>query len=142
MGCIQPKAVIAEFLDYISNCYYSCKILGRLKNQMRKTNHISKFTVVVALVMAIIAFVLGSAAFTPSLVLAVIALPLAIACSYFGVWRLSTITVYWAIAAFITVPISRNLHMEVDTSLVILGVAGLMLSTFLYINYERTKPVG
>jgi len=66
----------------------------------------------------------------------------AITCSYFGVWRLSTITVYWAIAAFITVPISRNLHIQVDTSLVILGVAGLMLSTFLYINYERTKPVG
>ena len=91
--------------------------------------------------MALIAFVLGSAPFTPALILVIIALPMAVGCSFFGVWRLSAITVYWAIAAFLAVPIAGSLPIGVDVSLVILGFVGLALSAFLYSNYERAKPV-
>ena len=91
--------------------------------------------------MALIAFVLGSAPFTPALILAIIALTMAVGCSFFGVWRLSTITVYWAIAAFLAVPIAGSLPIGVAVSLVILGFVGLALSAFLYTNYERAKPV-
>ena len=91
--------------------------------------------------MAVLAFVLGSAPFTPALALAVIALPVAIGCSFFfGVWRLSTITVYWSLAAFLAVPMSRNMGIRVDFSLVILGVVGLALSAFLYVSYMRSQP--
>ena len=106
---------------------------------MRKASRPAKFAVVVSLVMAVIAFVLGSAPFTPALVLATIALPLAIGCSFFGLWRLATITVYCAIAAFLAVPVSRNLGIQQDFSLVILGVVGLALSAFLYVGYLRTR---
>ena len=90
--------------------------------------------------MALIAFVLGSAPFTPALVLAVIALPLAVGCSFFGVWRLSAITIYWALAALLAVPMAAILPLGVDVSLVFLGVAGLALSAFLYISSTRAKP--
>ena len=109
------------------------------QNQMRKASRPAKFTVVVSLVMAVFAFVLGSAPFTPALVLAIISLPLAIGCSFFGVWRLSAIAVYWAIAAFLAIPMSRNLGIREDFSLVILGVVGLALSAFLYVGYMRTR---
>jgi hypothetical protein len=101
---------------------------------MRKPNRISKWTVSVALVMALIAFVLGSAPFTPAIFLTVIALPLAVACSFFGVWRLSTVSIYWALAAFPASPI-----FGVDVSPVSLGVAGLTLSAFLYFTYALAK---
>lgn len=107
---------------------------------MRKANRVSKFTVGVALIMALVAFVLGSAPFTPALVLAIIALPVAIGCSFFGVWRLSVITVYWALAALIAVPIADFLPFGVDVSLMFLGIAGLALSALLYTDYERSKP--
>ena len=116
---------------------YRWETFGRRANRMRKANRVSKFTVGVALVMALIAFVLGSAPFTPALVLSVVALPLAIACSFFGVRRLSAITIYWAIAAFLAVPMSRILPFRDDVSLVVLAVAGLALSAFLYISYRR-----
>ena len=90
--------------------------------------------------MAVLAFVLGSAPFTPALALAVIALPVAIGCSFFGVWRLSTITVYWSLAAFLAVPMSRNTGIRVDFFLAILGVVGLALSAFLYVSYLRSQP--
>ena len=106
---------------------------------MRKAGRPAKFVVVASLVMAVTAFVLGSAPFTPALVLALIALPLAIGCSFLGVWRLATITVYWAIAAFLAVPMSRNLGIQEDFSLVILGVVGLVLSAFLYVDYLRSR---
>ena len=100
----------------------------------------AKFTVIVSLVMAVLAFVLGSAPFTPALALAVIALPVAIGCSFFGVWRLSTITVYWSLAAFLAVPMSRNTGIREEFFLVILGVVGLALSAFLYVSYLRSQP--
>jgi len=108
---------------------------------MRNANRLSKFIVSLALIMALIAFALGSAPFTPALILAIIALPMAIGCAFFGVLRLSIITVYWAIAAFLAVPMAGSFPIGVDVSLVILGIVGLSLSAFLYTNYERAKLV-
>ncbi len=135
---LRHEAEMGAFLDGII-CCKSNSWLGET-SAMRKANRISKCTIGVALVMTLIAFVLGSAPFTPALVLAVIALPLAIGCSFFGVWRLSVITIYWALAALLAVPMAAILPLRVDVSLVFLGVTGLALSAFLYISSTRAKP--
>lgn len=109
--------------------------------QMRKANRLTRFTIIAALIMALIAFVLGSAPFTPAIVLAVVALPLAIVCSFFGVWRLSIITAYWAAAAFLTHPVSRTSYIQVDMALLILAVVGIGLSLILYFGYSRSRAV-
>ena len=108
---------------------------------MRNANLISKLTVGLALIMALVAFVLGSAPFTPALVLAVISLPMAIICLFFGVWRLSTIAIYWAIAAILAVPMGEFLPFGIDGMLVIFGIAGAVLSAFLYKSFVQTKPI-
>lgn len=108
---------------------------------MRKANRLSRFTIIAALIMALIAFVLGSAPFTPAHVLAVIALPLAIVCSFFGVWRLSIITAYWALAAFLTGPAFHIRYVRVDIALLIFAAMGIALSVFLYFSYLRSRAV-
>jgi hypothetical protein len=108
---------------------------------MRKAGPISKSTVSIALVFALIAFVLGSAPFTAALVLAVIAVPIAAVTTFFGTWRLSLITIYWAIATFSAVPISNALPIYTDNALVLLGVGGLALSGALYFNHVHTHRV-
>jgi hypothetical protein len=107
---------------------------------MKKTSRLVKFAVIVSLVMAVLAFVLDLAPFTPALALAVIAFPVAIGCSFSGVWWLSTITTYWSLAAFIAVPMSQNTGIKVDYTLVILGSVGLTFSAFLYVSYLRSHP--
>jgi len=107
---------------------------------MRNPGPIAKFAVSTALFFSLTAFVLGSAPFTPALVLAIVAVPVALATSFYGTWRLSAITIYWAIAAFSAVPLSNALPIYTDTALVLLGLAGLLLSGVLYFNYARAKP--
>jgi hypothetical protein len=108
---------------------------------MRKAGPISKSTTGVALVFALIAFVLGSASFTASLALAVIAVPIAVVTTFFGTWRMSLITIYWGIAALSAVPISNALPIYPDDALVLLGVGGLALSGVLCLNYVHPDPV-
>ena len=92
-----------------------------------------------ALALAVIAFVLGSAPFTPAMILAVIAMPIAIASLCLGARRVSFIAIYWAIAAFLAVPLAHNLPIDVDDALILLGVGGLLLSAISYINYARAN---
>lgn len=92
-----------------------------------------------ALVMAVLAFILGSAAYTPALILAIVAPPLSISCLFLGVWRISVVAIYFAVAALVTAPLSRELPLRIDYLLVILGVAGLALALLLYLGYLRAK---
>ena len=108
---------------------------------MRKPGRIATSSAILAMVMAIIAFVLGSAPFTPAMILAVIALPVAITCLFLGAWRLSVITIYWVLAAFMTMPMARALPFYVDDVLIVLGVGGLALSALIFFGYVRAKTV-
>jgi hypothetical protein len=92
-----------------------------------------------AVAMAIGAFVLGSAPFTPALVLAVLVVPIACTCIFLGAWRTSAVAIYWAVAALVAVPAARAFHFRIDFVLLALGVIGLVLSAILYAAYARTR---
>jgi hypothetical protein len=92
-----------------------------------------------ALAMALVAFTLGSAPFTPALILAVPAIPIAITCVFLGAWRTSAVGFYWAIASLLAVPVSGAFHIRVDLALLVLGAVGLVLTAILYATYARTR---
>lgn len=98
-----------------------------------------KIAVGVALLFSMVAFVLGSAQFTPALVLAVIAVPISTVTYFFGTRRLSLATVYWAMAALSAVPLSRELPVHVEDVLVALGILGATVSGALYFCYLRER---
>ena len=106
---------------------------------MREPGLKSKFSAGIALTMGVIAFALGSAPFTPALVLALFAIPLAVSCLFLGAWRLSIAAIYWASAALTVIPLSRRLTLQLDESLILLGVAGFVLSSVLYVDYSRKR---
>jgi hypothetical protein len=109
---------------------------------MHNAGSISRWTASTALACALIAFVLGSAPLSATLVLAIIAVPIAIVTAFFGTWRLSLITIYWAIAAFSSVPMSNFLPVHTDTALVLLALGGLALTGSLYLTYLRAQADG
>lgn len=90
-----------------------------------------------ALAMSLVAFVLGSAAFTPALLLAVVAVPLSLLCLYVGLWRSSVVTLYWSAAAWLALPMSRWLPMRIDWLLVMLGIVGLIIAGLCLRDYRR-----
>ena len=92
-----------------------------------------------ALLMALTAFIFGSAPFTPAMALAVVAIPIAAATFFLGMPSLSVTTMYWAVAAFSSVPLSKWLQIRVDYMLLILAGAGVAVSSILYLLYARKK---
>ena len=109
---------------------------------MHNAGSISRWTVSTALAFALVAFVLGSAPLSATLVLAIIAVPIAIVTAFLGTWRLSLITIYWAIAALASVPLSNSLPVQTDTALVLLALGGLVLTGTLYLTYLRAQTDG
>ena len=99
----------------------------------------TKFLASAALLMALTAFILGSAPFTPAIALAVVAIPIAAATFFLGMPRLSVTTMYWAVAAFSSVPLSRWLQIRVDYMLLILASVGVVVSSILYLLHVRKK---
>jgi hypothetical protein len=95
----------------------------------------------VALALSVTAFTLGTAPFTPAMVLSVIALPLAVLSYILEARRLALLAVYWITASFLVVPLSRTLQFRLDYLLVLLGISGLVLTTVIYVTYSRTKSV-
>ena len=106
---------------------------------MRVAEGITKSVASFALVMALVAFVLGSAPFTPALALAAVAIPIALSTLLLGMRRLSIVTIYWALAAFLSVPLSRWLLVRLDYMLVILAAVGIALSSMFLLQYVRTN---
>jgi len=108
-----------------------------LKANSRISNSFAGF----ALALTMIAFALGSAPFTPAMILAVVAIPIVITSLLLGAWRVSLLAIYWAVAAFLTVPLAQNLSIGVDDVLIFLGVGGLALSALSYFSYTSIKNV-
>lgn len=108
---------------------------------MSRKRTISKVSGSVALVLSMIAFVLGIAPLTPAIFLTVITLPLAVLSYILGTRRLALLTTYWIAASFLTVPVSQALQFQIDYLLVFLGIGGLALTAILYFKYRGTKLV-
>ena len=108
---------------------------------MISNSRISNSFAGIALALTMIAFVLGTAPFTPAMILAVIAIPIVITSLLLGAWRISLLAIYWAVAAFLTNPLAQKLSIGVDHVLIILGVGGLALSALCYFSYTSIRNV-
>jgi hypothetical protein len=115
---------------------------GQVDLSMTSSGTFAKLIASAALVMAISAFMLGSAPFTPAMILAVVAIPLAVANIFLGMPRLSVSTLYWAVAAFMSVPLSGWLQIRIDHTLVALAIVGIAVSSSLYLHYVRERSAG
>ena len=68
--------------------------------------------------MALLAFMFSFSPFTPAIILAVIAIPLAVASSALGVFRLAITTLYFACAAWVPILIARD---QIDQGRLFIG---------------------
>jgi len=91
-----------------------------------------------ALTLALIAFVLGSAPFTPALALLLLALPLALLSGFMGAWRLAVVTLYFSTTIGFVVFLAGSLSFRIDYLLASLGIVGLVFSGALFYNYKRS----
>jgi hypothetical protein len=94
-----------------------------------------------ALALSMMAFVLGTAPFTPAMALSVMALPLAVLSYYLGARNLAILTCYWITASFLVIPVSRTMHFRIDYLLVLFGIGGLVLTVILYVIYSRRNII-
>lgn len=108
---------------------------------MRRKRLSSRLLGGVALALSMMAFVLGTAPFTPAMVLSVIALPLAVLSYYLGARTFAFLAGYWITASFLVVPVSQTMRFRIDYLLVLFGIGGLVLTVVLYVIYSRTKSV-
>tara|TARA_R110002124_G_scaffold285073_1_gene463162 strand:- start:967 stop:1293 length:327 start_codon:yes stop_codon:yes gene_type:complete len=93
----------------------------------------------VALVFSIIAYVLGSAAFHPAMVLTYASAPIAFLAYLFGASRLPILAVYFSVMAWFVVPLSKALPVRIDYLLALCFVSGCILGVFLYANYRHSR---
>lgn len=93
----------------------------------------------IALVLALLAFALGSAPFTPALLLTAIALPLAALAAWLGAWRQAVLALYFSCAAWAGVPLAQKLSVRIDYSLLFLAFLGLVGALVLYCGYEYSR---
>lgn len=91
-----------------------------------------------ALLLALIAFVLGSAPFTPALALLLLALPLALLSGFMDAWRLAVVTLYFATAICFIVFLAGSLSIRVDYLIALTGLAGIALGGVLFYFYKQT----
>jgi hypothetical protein len=94
-----------------------------------------------ALILAVTAYILGSAPFTPALALLLLALPLALLSAFMGAWRLALLTLYFATAICFIVFFAGFLSIRLDYLLALLGVIGIALGGALFYFYQQTWPV-
>ena len=95
----------------------------------------------IALVLALLSFILGSAPFTPAMVLVFVSVPLALVSGYLGSWRLAVITIYFSITSLSVIPISKELSLRIDFLLILMGVAGAIIGGALFYEYKRVTNV-
>ena len=94
-----------------------------------------------ALIFALLAYTLGSAPFTPAMVLLLLALPLALVTGLMGAWRLALVTVYFSTAAWFVIPLAKGLAFRIDYLLALMGLIGIILGGSLVYFYRRTSRI-
>ena len=94
-----------------------------------------------AVVLSLVSFVLGSAPFTPAMLLVLVAAPLALVSALLGAWRRAIITVYFSMATWFVLPISRELFFRIDYLLVFMALIGAVIGGILYYDYKRKVHV-
>lgn len=106
---------------------------------MAAADNTARFLGSITLIASITAFIVGSGPFTPGLVMAAVAIPLAVLIIFLGARRLALATLYWAVAAFMPVPLSRWTDFRVDYVLVFLGFVGILVTLGLYFHYMNAR---
>jgi hypothetical protein len=92
-----------------------------------------------ALLLSLIAYILGSAPFTPAIVLTYVSVPAAFLTYLLGASRLSILAVYFGALAWFVVPLSEALPIRLDYLLALCFGLGFVLGVFLYANYRRVR---
>ena len=102
-------------------------------------NRASVWIAAIALILSIVAFVLGSAPFTAAVVLTYLSIPLALLAFILGAWRIPVLAAYFGAMAWLTVPVAKSLSVYVSQMLILSAVFGCVLGVVLYANYFRSK---
>lgn len=92
-----------------------------------------------ALILSSVAFVLGSAPFTPAIGLTYVSIPLAFVACLLGAWRLPVLAGHFGAMAWFTAPLSKSLSVYVDQMLLLSTVFGCSVGVILYVSYVRAK---
>lgn len=95
----------------------------------------------ISLVMALLAFLLGSAPFTPALGLTIVAVPLAVVSGFYGAWRIGVVSIYFSCAAWLPLLAVRSINIRLDYMLAALGMIGLGIAGALLYEYMRSVRV-
>ena len=94
---------------------------------------------VLALLLSLAAFILGSAPFTPAIMFIYVSVPAALIAYLLGASRLAIIAVYFSACACLVVPLSEVLPVRLDYLLALCFVIGCSLGVFLYANYRQIR---
>jgi hypothetical protein len=89
--------------------------------------------------LSLTAYVLGSAAFHPALILTYVSVPAAFVAYLLGALRLPILAVYFGALAWFVVSLSEALPIRLDYLLALCFVLGCILGVFLYANYHRVR---
>lgn len=106
---------------------------------MATSTRVSVFIAAISLALALTAFVLGSAPFTPALSLAFLAMPIGALGLHLGAARTSCLAFFWSFAALLTTPLANVLGIRFDVILVIFAAFGVLLAVTLFFHYHRNE---
>ena len=94
-----------------------------------------------SLLLALLAYIFGSAPFTPTLALLLLALPLALLAGFMGAWRLALVTLYFSTSICFVVFLAGPLSLRLDYLLLLLSIVGTALAGGLFYCYRRTLRI-
>ena len=100
---------------------------------------VTKIAASIAVALAVISFVLGSAPFTPALALGAVVLPMALITLVRGMSRTSLVAIYWTLASLFSAPFSKWFLLRIDYVLAVFTIVGVSASFFLLYRYLRSK---
>ena len=91
------------------------------------------------LIAALFVFAAGSAAFHGALFLTYFTIPAALLYAAFGSWRLSALAIYFSVCAWLSITLSKSVHVRIDYLLASFLAVGLVLGGGLYVQYRSVR---
>lgn len=110
-------------------------VSGSLAGKMTTKHYIGIF----AITLSWGAMVLGSAPFTPAVLLCGVTLPASLVIGVLGAWRLSLIGVWFGFSALIASPMSGVEPFRLDRFMVFVSLVGGILGIILAVHYRRAS---